>query len=64
MNPHLFRHLTAMIWLTANPGSYEAARRLLGHSSVSTTIDFYAGLEADAALQAFGKVIAKTRRHK
>lgn len=61
INPHLFRHLVAMIWLTANPGSYEAARRLLGHSTVSTTIDFYAGLETTAAMQAFGEIIAEKR---
>ncbi len=64
MNPHLFRHLAAMIWLRANPGSYEVARRLLGHSSVSTTMDFYTAFETDAALQAFSEVIAGKRKGK
>ena len=57
MNAHLFRHLAAMLWLNANPGSYEAARRLLGHSSVSKTINVYAGLETDAVFKAFGSVL-------
>ena len=61
MNPHLFRHLAAMIWLTANPGAYEAARRLLGHSTVSTTINVYAGLEGQAALKAYGEVLQRKR---
>lgn len=61
MNAHLFRHLAAMIWLTEYPGAYEGARRLLGHSSVSTTINLYSGLEARAALQAYGVLLAKHR---
>lgn len=57
MNAHLFRHLAAMLWLDANPGSYEAVRRLLGHSSVSKTISFYTGLETHSVFEAFGKVL-------
>ncbi len=61
MNAHLFRHLAAMIWLIEYPGAYEGARRLLGHSSVSTTINLYSGLEAGAALQAYGALLDKHR---
>jgi integrase len=64
MNAHLFRHLAAMIWLNANPGAYEGARRLLGHSSVSTTINVYSGLETRAAIQAYGEVLANHRSTK
>ncbi|WP_028030984.1 site-specific integrase [Gemmobacter nectariphilus] len=64
VNPHLFRHLTAMIWLTANPGAYEAARRLLGHTSTRTTINFYAGLETSGAVQALGDILAEKRKRK
>ena len=64
MNAHLFRHLAAMIWLTANPGAYEGARRLLGHSSVSTTINVYSGLETRAAILAYGEVLAAHRSAK
>ncbi|MEY8838341.1 tyrosine-type recombinase/integrase, partial [Cribrihabitans sp. XS_ASV171] len=58
MNAHLFRHFAVMTWLDANPGSYEVARRLLGHSAVSHTIDMYSGLEARSATRAFAELIA------
>jgi len=61
MNAHLFRHLAAMLWLDANPGGYEAARRLLGHSSVSKTINVYSGLETHSVFEAFGNVL-KTKK--
>ncbi len=48
MNAHLFRHFAVMNWLDAHPGSYELARRLLGHSEVSHTINMYSGLEVRA----------------
>lgn len=57
MNAHLFRHLAAMLYLDANPGAYEAVRRLLGHSSVSKTIAVYTGLETRGVFQAFGDVL-------
>jgi integrase len=62
MNAHLFRHLAAMIWLQANPGSFEAARRLLGHTSTSHTISVYSGMESRAAIEAFGQLLDKKRR--
>ncbi|WP_285675025.1 tyrosine-type recombinase/integrase [Paralimibaculum aggregatum] len=40
---HLFRHLAAMLWLEAHPGNDEAARRLLGHAALSSTLNAYAG---------------------
>ena len=61
MNAHLFRHLAAMIWLDAFPGGYEGARRLLGHSDVSHTINMYTGLEAKKALEVFSDLLAKKR---
>jgi integrase len=61
MNAHLFRHLAVMIWLNANPGSYEAARRLLGHSSISNTLNLYSGLEVRAATQAFAQLISQKK---
>ena len=33
VNPHLFRHIGAKLYLDANPGSYEVMRRVLGHRS-------------------------------
>jgi integrase len=57
VNAHLFRHLAVMNWLDANPGGYEVARRLLGHSEVSRTINLYSGLEVKSATRAFADLI-------
>ncbi len=64
MNAHLFRHLAVMVWLDNNPGSYEAARRLLGHSELSHTLNMYSGLEARAATQAFARIISEKKSRK
>ena len=47
-----------MIFLEAHPGAYEDVRRLLGHKSIQTTINFYAGLEATAAINRYNNVLA------
>jgi hypothetical protein len=47
-----------MIFLEAHPGCYEDVRRLLGHKSLQTTINFYAGLEGAAAVKRYHNVIA------
>lgn len=66
MNPHLFRHQAAKIWLEANPGSYEAVRRLLGHSDYSHTLNLYTGFETRAATREFADLMTsrKSRRPK
>lgn len=64
MNAHLFRHLAAMIYLEANPGGYEAVRRLLGHSSVSKTIALYTGLETSGVFKALGDILTSRKRGK
>lgn len=58
VNAHLFRHFAVMNWLDANPGGYEAARRLLGHAELSHTINMYSGMEAKSATRAFADLIA------
>ncbi len=63
MNAHLFRHFAVMIWLDANPGGYEVARRLLGHSELSHTLNMYSGMEGRSAIKAFSDLVtAKQRR--
>lgn len=62
MNMHLFRHLAAKLWLDANPGAYEAVRRLLGHSALSSTLNAYAGFEAGTATRLFAELVATARR--
>lgn len=61
MNAHLFRHFAVMIWLDANPGGYEVARRLLGHSEASHTINLYSGLETRSAVRAFSDLVEQKR---
>ena len=37
LNPHLYRHIAAYIYLRAHPGDFETFRQLLGHTSIDTT---------------------------
>ncbi len=61
MNPHLFRHLGAHLFLERHPGNYEEVRRVLGHKKIDTTIENYAGLETAAAVRRFDNVILERR---
>ena len=58
ITPHQFRHAAAYIMLKADPGNYELVRRVLGHRSITTTRNFYIGLETLEATHQFGKIIA------
>jgi site-specific recombinase XerD len=62
INPHLFRHLAAMIFLEAHPGQYEQVRRLLGQKNLTTTVTFYAGLETRSATDQYQKVVLRARK--
>jgi site-specific recombinase XerD len=63
MNPHLFRHATAKIYLDAKPGKYGVVQRTLGHLSMNTTKIFYAGSETAAAVRHFDDTILKLRKN-
>jgi integrase len=62
VNPHLFRHIGAKIFLDRNPGAYEVIRRVLGHKSMKTTTGFYTGLEAAAAARHFDETVLRLRQ--
>jgi integrase len=62
MNPHLFRHAMAKIYLDANPGGYEVVRRVLAHRSIDTTTAFYTGLETAAAVKHFDSTLLQLRK--
>jgi integrase len=62
IHPHLFRHITAKLFLDANPGNYEVVRRTLGHRSIDTTNAFYTGLETAAAVRHFDETILRLRQ--
>jgi hypothetical protein len=49
--------LAAFLYLQRNPGHYEPVRQLLGHKSLQTTINFYAGFLNDQAMEIYGEVI-------
>lgn len=61
INPHLFRHLAAKLFLDANPGQYETVRQFLGHKSIVTTMRFYAGFETKAATKLYRGVVEALR---
>jgi integrase len=57
LNVHCFRHLAALLLLRAHPGEYETTRLLLGHKDISTTTQFYCGLEQADALRRYDALI-------
>ncbi len=62
VNPHLFRHIAAKLYLDAYPGAYGVVRLLHGHKSVDTTTRFYCGEETAAAIQHYDAHILDVRR--
>ena len=61
MNVHLFRHLAAKLHLEAHPEDIETARRVLGHSSTTTTLRAYADLKTASAFRRYDDLIASLR---
>ena len=61
INPHLFRHLGAHLYLQAHPGGYETVRLVLGHKDITTTTRFYTGPEMAAAVRHFQQTILNSR---
>ena len=62
LTPHQFRHLAAKIILDANPGAYELVRQLLGHRNMTTTTNFYAGIDTRRAGRAHADLVMKLRK--
>jgi integrase len=61
VTPHQFRHLCAKLHLDRNPGAYELVRQMLGHSSVKTTANFYAGVDTLRAGRAHAELVNELR---
>jgi integrase len=61
LTPHQFRHLAAKIMLDVNPGAYDVVRQLLGHRNMSTTTNFYAGIDTRRAGRAHADLVKKLR---
>ena len=61
VNPHLFRHIAAKMYLDLRPGEYATVSRILNHKSVQTTMTAYTGAESISAGRHFQSLIADLR---
>lgn len=62
MTAHQFRHLAGALFLMENPGQHEAVRRLLGHTNLTTTVNFYAGMQQPEASRHYAATIEGHRQ--
>jgi len=58
MNPHLYRHLLGWLWLKDDPDRLPDVQRLLGHTSLETTLEFYAEIDENFALDRWQAYLA------
>ncbi len=61
INPHLFRHIAAKLYLEAHPGAYGVIRLVHAHRSVDTTTRAYCGTETAAAMRHFDENVLRLR---
>ncbi|MDG2482203.1 MAG: tyrosine-type recombinase/integrase [Alphaproteobacteria bacterium] len=61
INPHLYRHIAAYLYLKRNPNDIETIRRLLGHKRIETTLKFYAVFDQELANQRYIDSVLATR---
>lgn len=64
VHPHLFRHLTAKLYLEVYHGDYESVRRQLGHKKYDTTLKFYATFDNRRAQERFSSVVLEAKKTK
>jgi integrase len=57
VNPHSFRHVAAMLFLSINKGDYASVQLILGHKKLETTIKYYTELKADEAFRALDALL-------
>jgi integrase len=62
VTPHQFRHLAAKLLLQARPGEFELARQVLGHRHVSTTVNFYAGMQSRESVALYDDIVSQRLR--
>jgi hypothetical protein len=56
-NMHVARHFAVVRYLRKHPGQYAIVSRLLGHKKVQTMINFYCGLEVEAAARIINQTV-------
>lgn len=61
VNPHLFRHIAAKLYLDRRPGEYALVSRLLNHKSVATTMRAYTGTETVSAARHYQDLVQSLR---
>jgi integrase len=61
VNPHLFRHIAAKLYLDRRPGEYALVSRLLNHKSVATTMRAYTGTESVSAALHYQNLVQDLR---
>lgn len=61
VNPHLFRHIAAKLYLDRRPGEYALVSRLLNHKSVATTMRAYTGTESVSAARHYQTLVQDLR---
>jgi len=61
ITPHQFRHLAAKVVLDAHPGALNLVKDLLGHKSLKTTANAYAGLRTREAGREYDKLLTGHR---
>ena len=61
VNMHLYRHLAAWFYLQARPATTRPMRRLLGHKSIQTTINYYIEIDQLMISRNFNAVLDELR---
>ncbi len=57
LHPHLIRHIVAKIAVERDPGAYVAVSRVLGHTTLDTTMAYYLGTETKAAARHIDRLL-------
>ena len=57
VNPHLMRHVTAMIAISQDPANLTAVAQRLGHAGLQTCIDFYIGNESKPSSRVMNRIL-------
>ncbi len=57
VHPHLFRHLVHLVVLRRFPGAYAMVARVLGHRSITTTMQNYAHFDSEIAMRAYQNLV-------
>jgi integrase len=63
ISSHQFRHLAALVVLNLEPGNFETVRQLLGHASLRTTVNAYAGIDSRRAARHHQRLVEQALAH-